>query len=789
MLNEQLTTNFSNLFCGLKNKYGQITGYGPPKPNGKKNKLTVIKSGEPPINNHLSGSIQQIGTFPFVTNKTVKWGCIDVDEYKTKDLHHLLLEKLKKLGIDNGVVDRSSSGGCHIWFFFEKPVNAKKLRVKLEAIAKALGNYDTEIFPKQNEIDNPRYIGNFVYLPYYAGFDTPTMVAYRENGKYLSLEEFLEYAKDKTIKKLKDIKTVKPSKELVFDEKELEDPPIEFEDSSTDIAELLKDGPICLEDKYNSGEKESDHRNDTLFGYAVFSKRMKGMCSLEDIQHINSKLCEPPLSNTEVTRIVNSVNKQKYNMQIIHKKKPFEECNKQLCATRKNGVGGHSEYNNWLYIADKGKYVRLKPSKEIVNKQTAADSMWKATGDKRAIDNFMVRVGNNEVDTVEWHPGKKEIFQVPGVDGSVKTLFNLYQPPTIEAIEGDVTPFLDFMEDRFGSFQPGLKCLLDRVAWSVQFPGKKCNINILAYSKEQGTGKSILGVLMGHIHGMPNYSNVTMDDFLSGWGDTVMMKLWVDVEEAHSQGTDRRKLLSILNRYSTVKVATLNKKYGEFIQVELLAMLYLTTNFETAMSITDEDRRYLILRCDNDKPELKQQNYEEGNALGKWLEEEQGFEKVYHYLLNRDLSSFEPYAPVPRTPWKDEMIKHTYGPGIHKCLEAWEYRKWPFTSESDVCAPDVLADIFKVNKDTLILAMKKFMKVQNLCRVQKVSFEIKGDRNNSGQDQRVEGGMRDIHLYSWNNELICQKEVMKPREVLKEYLHPCVIGPLKTFAEGEVGDK
>ena len=789
MLNEQLTTNFSNLFCGLKNKYGQITGYGPPKPNGKKNKLTVIKSGEPPINNHLSGSIQQIGTFPFVTNKTVKWGCIDVDEYKTKDLHHLLLEKLKKLGIDNGVVDRSSSGGCHIWFFFEKPVNAKKLRVKLEAIAKALGNYDTEIFPKQNEIDNPRYIGNFVYLPYYAGFDTPTMVAYRENGKYLSLEEFLEYAKDKTIKNLKDIKTVKPSKELVFEEKELEDPPIEFEDSSTDIAELLKDGPICLEDKYNSGEKESDHRNDTLFGYAVFSKRMKGMCSLEDIQHINSKLCEPPLSNTEVTRIVNSVNKQKYKMKIIHSKAPFKNCNQQLCATRKNGVGGHTEYSNWLYIADKGKYVRLKPSKEIVSAATAATSMYKATGDKKAIDNFMVRVGNNEVDTVEWHPGKKEIFEVPGVDDSVKKVFNLYQPPTLKPIEGDVTPFLDFMEDRFGSFPIGLKCLLDRVAWSVQFPGKKCNINVLAYSKEQGTGKSILGVIMGKIHGMPNYANVTMDDFLSGWGDTVMMKLWVDVEEAHSQGTNRKKLLSILNRYSTVKVATLNKKYGEFIQVELLAMLYLTTNFDTAMSITDEDRRYLILRCDNDKPELKQQNYEEGNALGKWLEEEQGYEIVYHYLLNRDLSSFEPYAPVPRTPWKDEMIKHTYGPGIAKCLEAWEYRKWPFTSESDVCAPDVLADIFKVNKDTLILAMKKFMKVQNLCRVQKVSFEIKGDRNNSGQDQRVEGGMRDIHLYSWNNELICQKEVMKPREVLKEYLHPCVIGPLKTFAEGEVGDK
>ena len=90
---------------------------------------------------------------------------------------------------------RSKSGGAHVFMFFTVPVKAGLVQSKLKEFASFLGCAGSEIFPKQNEIDNPRYIGNFVYLPYYAGFDTPTMVAYRENGKYLSLEEFLEYAK------------------------------------------------------------------------------------------------------------------------------------------------------------------------------------------------------------------------------------------------------------------------------------------------------------------------------------------------------------------------------------------------------------------------------------------------------------------------------------------------------------------------------------------------------------------------------------------------------------------
>ena len=783
MTPEQLTTDFGNLFIGIDNKYGQLTGYGKEvKANGKREKLTVIKDGAPPVHDHLSGVNKfSIGTFPFVSNTTVKWGCIDIDEYQITDLHWKLVRQLKELEINNAIVDRSASGGAHIWFFFEKPVNADHLRKKLKNIGEAL-RYKYEIFPKQPSINLPNNIGNFVYLPYHNGFNKPLQIAYGDDGKYMNLEKFINIAKDKQIKSLKELRVPKATKQNE-PETDADETPIEIVDADTDIGELLKEGPVCLEEAYSSNKKESENRNDFLTGFAIFLTKIKGMCPVADIEHINEKCCEPPLEANEIKKIVNSCNKQQYSLKRIHNRKPFEECNKHLCATRKYGVGSHSEYGNWLYVADQGKFIRLKPSKAVVTKQTAADSMWKATGDEKAIKNFMTRVNQNVVDDLQWVPGKDDITEVEGVDGAVKKIFNLYMPPTIKPIEGDPTPFLEFMEKRFGSFPIGLNCFLDVLALRIQKPQQKCNINILVYSKEQGTGKSIIGYLMGDLVGSHNYNNVTMDDFLSGWGDVIMQKIWVDIEEAHSQGTNRKKLLSILNRFSTVRVATLNKKYGAFHQVEILATLYLTTNFDTAMSITDEDRRYLILRTDNDDPELKDQNYEEAKSFQEWLDGD-GKGIVLHYLQNRDISKFEPYKPVPRSPHKDEMIKVTYGPGIATCLEAWEYKKWPFTSESSVCAPDVLADIFKCNKDTLIAAMKKFCKIQKLCRVQNVAFEIPPERSNNSNYSRVEGGQRDIHLWSWDNELICQKDILQPSEVLAEYQHPCQMGVLKTFADG-----
>jgi hypothetical protein len=454
MTPEKITTDFNDLFIGLKNKYGLLTGYGKTKPNGKKDKLTVIEDGAPPVYDHLSGSNKGIGTFPFVSNTTVKWGCIDVDEYQITDLHSKLVARLKELKINNAIVDRSNSGGAHIWFFFEKPVNASHLRKKLNGIAEALG-YSYEIFPKQNEIDNPRYIGNFVYLPYHNGFNNPIQIAYGDDGNYMNLEKFISCAKDKKIKSLKGLKVPKATQQQ-DPEKDADEPPIETVDADTDVGELLKVGPICLEEAYNSDKKEKEHRNEFLTGFAIFLTKIKGICPVADIEHINKKCCEPPLGTSEIKKIVNSSNKQQYSLNRIHNRKPFEDCNKHLCATRKYGVGSHSEYSNWLYVADQGKFIRLKPSKAVVNKQTAADSMWKATGDQRAIVNFMTRVNQNVVDDLMWVPGKEDITEVAGVDGSTKRIFNLYMPPTIKPIDGDPTPFLEFMEKRFGSFPVGL---------------------------------------------------------------------------------------------------------------------------------------------------------------------------------------------------------------------------------------------------------------------------------------------------------------------------------------------
>ena len=782
----ELAQDFHNLFVGIQDRYGQFKGYGEPKPDGKLTKLTTVKKTTPPIERHLKGNGGQIGAFPFTTNDKVKWGCIDVDVYDNPKLHQELLEKLQKHKLHKAVLTKSTSNGGHIWLFFEKPVIAKQLRIRLRALAEALDLGKVEIFPKQDKINHPDFIGNFVYLPYYGGLDNHCI---DDKGKHLTIEEFLELTEKNKFSSIKEIKVPRAVK-IQQEAEELSTE--EYLDEESDLKEILEDGPPCLLEISERKSKEKDNRNNTIFGFAMLSKKVKGKAMLADLKAANKEYCSPALEEEEVKNILHSVNKQNYKMTKLCNKEPMcELCNEDLCSMKKYGVGENvSEYENWLYVADTGKFVRLKPSRKIMSKVDATTTMFSRTGNPKAMNVFMKELARDkQVDDSEWHPGKDLITEIKGVDGSTKKIFNGFMPTTLEAIEGSVAPFLDFMEGRFGSAPDILEFFIDRLAWVVQYPGKKCNISIITYSKEQGTGKSIFGVIMGKIVGRHNYSNVMMDDFLSGWGDTVMNKLWVDVEEAHSQGTDRKKLLSILNRYSTVHIATLNKKYGEFKQVDLLSTLYLTTNFDTAMTITDEDRRFLIWRLDNDKPELKKANYDEGVVFSDWLENDQGYEKIFHFLQQRDVSKFEPYGLAPKTKFKEEMIKATYSPNIVKILNAFPDKKFPLTTESSILCPDHLADIFDVKPETLLDALKKHFKIEKLCRVQNVSFVIPPERSNNDKYQRVDGGARDIHLWTWDKDLLRQKDNTKPSEYLGQYLHPVKVGTLRTFAVGEIDKK
>ena len=61
-------------------------------------------------------------------------------------------------------IERSKSKGFHVWLFFEEPVVAKKARVVARKILTDMDRPDTEIFPKQDCLNEISY-GNFINAP------------------------------------------------------------------------------------------------------------------------------------------------------------------------------------------------------------------------------------------------------------------------------------------------------------------------------------------------------------------------------------------------------------------------------------------------------------------------------------------------------------------------------------------------------------------------------------------------------------------------------------------------
>ena len=83
---------------------------------------------------HLDGEVS-LGVIPLKDDETCQWGCIDVDEYPVdmKSLQKLIKQMQLPL-----VPCITKSGGVHLFLFTEEPIEAIKLRDKLEEIAAAM---------------------------------------------------------------------------------------------------------------------------------------------------------------------------------------------------------------------------------------------------------------------------------------------------------------------------------------------------------------------------------------------------------------------------------------------------------------------------------------------------------------------------------------------------------------------------------------------------------------------------------------------------------------------------
>jgi hypothetical protein len=306
------TQNILAAFEGSKVAHG-TTNVGRIGRNGKadadsrivRESLTLQK-----IQDHLDGT-RGVGAIPINKDNQCQWGALDIDVY---DLDHpTLQQKIQKLKLPL-VHCRSKSGGAHLFLFLTHYEQASIVREYLEEMAVAIGHSGCEIFPKQDKILSDRGdVGNFINLPYFNAKLTQRY-CFNKKGEAMDLEEFVAFIEKSQVSIDKLEKSSVSGKRKYF-----------------------TDGPPCLEHLFANGPTGED-RNKKLFMCGVYARYKTPDDWVAEFESMNRQLFTSPLDAKEVMNLQKSLDKKEYFYTC--EQEPFKSyCDKQLCITRKFGVG------------------------------------------------------------------------------------------------------------------------------------------------------------------------------------------------------------------------------------------------------------------------------------------------------------------------------------------------------------------------------------------------------------------------------------------------------------------
>lgn len=265
-------------------------------------------------NQHLAGTLQ-LGLVPIRDDGTCRWGAIDIDKY---DINHETIEQqVRDAGLPL-LLCKTKSGGAHLYCFTSEDVPAEIMRGKLMEWAIALGHSGVEVFPKQSRLAGKNDDGSWINMPYSGGEDTARYCVYM--GARLGPEAFLDLIAlnfDFDEESLRAVEAPVPERITAH-----------FDNCPPCIQTLVSRGPI------------DELRNQFLFNAIIYLRKAHGDEFREEmVDEYNQAFVDPPLGHKELAHLIKSTGKKLYNYKCNDE--PIRSvCNRQICLTRKYGVGG-----------------------------------------------------------------------------------------------------------------------------------------------------------------------------------------------------------------------------------------------------------------------------------------------------------------------------------------------------------------------------------------------------------------------------------------------------------------
>jgi hypothetical protein len=309
------------------------------------------------------------------------------------------------------------------------------------------------------------------------------------------------------------------------------------------------------------------------------------------------------------------------NSRVVYIKKPgMVYSYENEMPMRSSDFVSHAYSNYWHDTSSGEKVIRKQTAQEWVN--------WKH---------------RNELASMTFAPGRPSVTD---------NKLNLWKGWPITPKKGNVTPWKQLMEHLFGDTEPAVRKWFEQwCAYPLQNPGVKLTSAAVLWGRETGTGKTMVGLALMRIYG--RYSTEITDneveDTRREWAENMQFVLADDIV-----GSDSRKLAGILRTMITQKLLKIDKKFVPRYTVPDCINYYFTSNMPDVFYMDETDRRNFIHEVTAGKLDKAQRD-----AFAEWKDSEAGASALFHYLLELDLTGFDPYAEALVTQAKTDMISLT----------------------------------------------------------------------------------------------------------------------------------
>lgn len=314
----------------------------------------------------------------------------------------------------------------------------------------------------------------------------------------------------------------------------------------------------------------------------------------------------------------------------------------------------HSLNERVLYVRDPGLIWdhRLRMRLSAANFTTHAYSDWSYTERRETKEGKVTMVERPAaaewlkwkqraaVDRLKFAPGEDRITQ----DGAL----NLWSGWGVdEPMEGDVSPWHDLLGHLFGDSLAERRWFEQWCAYPLQHPGAKMASAVNLWGVVHGSGKTLVGHTLMRIYGKhaAEIHDTDLDDERREWAENMQFVLADDIT-ARGDRRFMRQLMTMI----TQKTLRMNPKYVPSYTVADLINYYFTSNEPDALFMDDQDRRFFVW-------EVRAGKYCPFKEFVMWRDSVSGIAALWHYLLNLDLTGFDPQAPAMDTAAKRTMIE------------------------------------------------------------------------------------------------------------------------------------